>query len=310
MATPQLSEQEILDRLVSISLKRREHEAAAAAQKKAEGIGAPLEAALARMNEMAKVTADFNAVHKTWAMTKPQTIECSLHKLARPINWDKSQVRSWAEDQMVLVYKPCPKCLEARSSLQGSAWLKRLGVPDNMLHACFDNFVCRTEEDSQNFAVAQTFSRARQGFLVMLGKKKGNGKSHLTIALLRQARQGVFIEGPNLFSQLHGSFDRRERVEIRCKETTLLCLDEFGLSHGYDDELAHTHNILNYRHGNKKKTIITGNFANKEEFYKAVGERMQDRLAESGFKICWFTGESRRHEMKQVYFDESTDEVK
>lgn len=306
----QISEEEFQKRMVSYTNKVRAEAARRAEEKKIVSIDAALEAQLKHFERLAEQSREFTELHVAWAATKPQTVECPLHKVQRPINWERSQRRSYDEHQMVLVYKPCPSCLAARSTLDSSQWLKRLGVPTNLLHCSFDNFICNNQEETENLETAKTFARARRGFLVMLGEKFGNGKSHLTVSIMREMQRGNFIEGPTLFSQLHGGFERRERIISRCKESYCLAVDDFGLSHGYDDELAFTHQIFNHRHGEKLKTIITGNFKNKADFFKVIGARMESRLTESGFKMCWFTGDSRRPAMKQAYFDESTDEVK
>lgn len=307
-----MTDTEIVAALVRYKEKVKAEAARRAAERNECKIDETLEKTLAEFERLAERSREFTELHSKWAATQPQTIDCPLHKIPRPINWERSQRRSFEDQEMILVYKPCPNCLAARKTLDGSQWLKRLGVPANLLHCSFENFVCATQEDTDNLATAQKFVRARQGFLVMLGpiEKLGNGKSHLTVAILREIQHGNFVEGPTLFSQLHGGFERRERAMSRCKESHCLAVDDFGLSHGYDDELAFTHEIFNHRHGEKKKTIITGNFSNKHEFYKAIGARMESRLTESGFKICWFTGDSQRPKMKQAYFDETTDEVK
>lgn len=305
-----ITEEEFQKRMVSYKNKVLAEQARRAEEKKIVSIDAALEAQLKHFERLAEQSREFTQLHSAWAAGKAQTIECPLHKIQRPINWERSQRRSYDEHEMILVYKPCPNCLAARNTLDSSQWLKRLGVPANLLHCAFDNFVCKNQEDTENLETAKTFARARRGFLVMLGEKRGNGKSHLTVSILREIQKGNFVEGMTLFSQLHGGFERRERALSRCKDSPCLAVDEFGLSHGYDDELAFTHEIFNHRHGEKLKTIITGNFANKNEFYKAIGARMTDRLSESGFKMCWFTGDSRRPERKQAYFDETTDEVK
>lgn len=297
---------EIQQKLADLSRRQREEEARRTAEAGAVGIDAQLKSTLDRMNEIAEQSRQFTALHRAWGEKQSQSLLCPLHNFARQIDWDKSASRSWQERRNILVYSPCPDCVRASKAMIADPWLIRAGVPRNLIHCSFSGFKAETEEEKANLATAQKFARARQGFLVLLGsiERLGNGKSHLSIAVLREQGHGMFLTTLELFNRIRKSFDSRARIIERCKTTRLLVLDEFGFTPGYDDELPMLHDILNTRHGDKLKTILNGNFETREEFLAEVGKRMASRLDESGFKLCWFNGNSRRPEMKQAYFDE------
>ncbi len=268
-------------------------------------LGADLEAMLARLNQRGKECAEYRVQHAAWAATQPQTLLCSLHQVERAIDWERSLSESFYEKQYLLRYQHCAKCVEYKKVRVESSWLIRAGVPENMGHCSFDNFQPRNEEDVSILRAAKGFSRKRVGFLLMLGEN-GLGKTHLAVALLRDAKGGKLITNQMLLDQLRKSYGSRRGVDIkeRCKEAKLLVLDELGMSQGGADELPMIHDILSSRHDHKRRTIVTGNFENKQQFCSFIGARMASRLEESCYKLLWFKGESHRPKMHQAYFDD------
>jgi DNA replication protein DnaC len=87
-----------------------------------------------------------------------------------------------------------------------------------------------------------------------------------------------------------------------CQGAGCLLLDEIGLSAGGKDELPLLHDVLDYRHGEKLPTIITGNVS-PEQLRDIIGERLADRLKQSAFGILLFSGKSNRPAAKDRYFE-------
>jgi DNA replication protein DnaC len=160
-------------------------------------------------------------------------------------------------------------------------------------------------EAARHLVTVKGFLIKRTGFLVMLGNV-GTGKSHLAVAAMREWRAAVFIKQSSLLRELRATYRDRAACDpvSRCQDAGLLVLDEIGLSAGGRDELPLLHEILDYRYGEHRPTILTGNLG-LDELRGIIGERLSDRLRECALPVLIFSGPSHRPERRGEYFLEN-----
>jgi len=231
---------------------------------------------------------------------QPQSITCRVHPdCNRQI--DKNY-KDKVGGQFKARYLPCIKCQnEARQKVERER-LHSCGVPDNLIHATFDNL--KPESDAAGHVEdTKEFCNAGRGFLVMLGGV-GTGKSHLAVASFRFFGNGWFIKHSSLLNALRATYRDRAAFDPidRANSARLFVLDDVGLSAGGRDELPLLHQILDYRHGERLPTIITSNLS-WENLRDFLGDRMADRLRESTFRVLTFTGTSQRSIARERYFE-------
>jgi len=255
------------------------------------------------LERLRKASADFAARWHEWAAGQPQEARCERHGVQRRLDEDASLRRSWADREMRLAHEPCAKCAAEDAIRARSDELRLAGVLDeNVLHARFDNFQCRTATDESNLAAARRFAERLRGFIVMLGPV-GTGKTHLAVAIMRAvAARSRFTTHGRLLRALRETYrdDRAEDPVRAFSAVRLFVLDEVGMSAGGRDELPLVHDILSARHEARKPTVLTTNL-DEDGFRAAVGERMHDRLSQSGVAKLWFAGESMRSRFRKDY---------
>lgn len=262
------------------------------------------EAALLRMRDLSILREEeWNA----WAVKAniANDLACELHQQRLALDPAASIRASYAHGgQMQAVYQQCKQCAEDERTRQRSDALREAGVFDgNLLHATLDNFVCRTDTDRSNLESARAFVARGKGFLLLLGTM-GTGKSHLAVAIMRaMSCRARFTTQAALLRRLRETYRdaKAEDVVETCKRVRLLVLDELGVSGGGKDELPMLHEILSTRHGERKPTVLTSNLAGEDELQEVLGERMNDRLRQSGFAKLYFRGESLRRTMRKEY---------
>jgi DNA replication protein DnaC len=231
---------------------------------------------------------------------QPQAVRCRVHPDCERLIDEKLTAVATSNNfgQFKAGYTPCRKCLD-------EAQLERLqgyGVPENLLHATFENFMPDAEDDAVHVEVVQSFCETKRGFLILLGGY-GTGKSHLAAAAFRVYGRGWFTGHNSLLMALRATY--RDNAAFnpieKAQSARLFVLDDVGLSAGGKDELPMLHEILNHRHGQRLPTIITSNLQ-YEGLTSVFGERMTDRLRESAFRVLTFTGASHRREARDRYF--------
>lgn len=222
-----------------------------------------------------------------------------------PIDEDASLEASWFAAKNVLVFGPCPKCHAARIERECRAALIKAGVPDNLCHATLENFHAETPEEREALARVKDYAEKACGFLCLFGRTFGTGKSHLAVAVLRAVGRGRFLTQADFLRALRRTYNDMTAPDIvpLCQAASLLVLDEIGMSGGGQDELPALHEVLNYRYGHKKPTVLTGNITTAAEFTRILGPRLEDRMSEAVFARIVLEGKSKRASRRQSYID-------
>lgn len=255
-----------------------------------------LEEMVAREKTLRKDLSDLIAV-------SPLAGFCDRHHVNLAYDDKSSWEASMRAKKAVLVPVVCKECAQEAAEATIQARLKSFGVPSDILHSRFDNWVPGNPSQVAVPEVCHEFAtKVRRGFLILLGSY-GTGKSHLAAACLRHFKTGVFTKQSTLLSDLRTTYrDNKAQNPIeKCKKAGLLVLDEMGVSAGGRDEFPMLHDILDYRYTEKKPTILTGNIS-RDEFKQILGERLNDRLTQATYKIYQLTGESHRARRKDDYF--------
>jgi len=263
-------------------------------------LAATMEETLKRLEAMAAASAELAARWRAWAAKQPP-VRCEKHKAEQPVDEDASLRASL--ETLTIVARPCPVCVAESREVEFRAKLIRCGVPANLAHATLNNWNPTTADDRVTLEKVREFAKAKRGFLVLMGSDYGIGKSHLAVAVLREAGWGRFLTQNQLLLKLRATYrdDKAEDIIEVCKRVKVLVIDEVGLSSGGRDELPMLHEILNHRHGAASlRTVLTSNLE-KDDFVAAIGERMIDRLRESAFASRSLKGKSHRGEMRKQY---------
>jgi len=236
--------------------------------------------------------------------TQPQAIKCERHPhIVRSISLEWT---CWAtkdhQGELTAGYEPCALCAEERTEALVRERLHSQGVPENLLRATLDNW----RPDAENVGHAEfihTFSIDKRGFLILLGDI-GTGKTHLAVGVMRNFKNAFFVKQNTLLRMLRQTYRDGAAIDpvTQCQRAGLLVLDEMGLSSGGRDELPLLHEILDYRHGERKPTILTGNL-DWQALTEIIGQRLSDRLKESAYRVLVFKGESKRREARDEYFN-------
>jgi DNA replication protein DnaC len=256
---------------------------------------------VARMiQRVAERDAEGHRIRLAFMATQPQSKPCRTHPdCIRLIDETATSKATEYYRQPTAGYTPCTKCTQIAENLE----LKKHGVPENLIHASFENFLPDGEVEADHVEVVKSFCAKWRGFLIMLGAF-GTGKSHLAAAALRVRTNGWFVKHSSLLYALRETYRDKSAFDPieRGQSARLLVLDDVGLSAGGRDELPMLHEILDYRHCEQRPTIITSNLP-FDNLAGVLGDRMGDRLRESCFRVLTFTGSSHRREARERYFE-------
>jgi DNA replication protein DnaC len=249
---------------------------------------------------VARLEATFRTAtqaRQEFVTTLPASSPCPRHpEIQRP----RDGRRSWLERRVM--FGPCPVCEQALRQRLENERLLRMGVPDILCHATLENWPAADEQAAANLAAVQEFAQVRRGFLVLLGDV-GRGKTHLAVGVLRTFKSGWLVTQSDLLRRLRATYrDREAENPVQAaQDAGCLVLDEMGHSTGGADELNLLHDVLDYRHGHRKPTILTGNVG-YDQICSVIGGRMADRLRESAFAVLSFGGSSARPMVRERYF--------
>lgn len=198
----------------------------------------------------------------------------------------------------VIITHACPICARVRLEAMENDWLIATGCPHTLLHATFDNWTPRTEDDSETLTTCRRWSSAPTGALLLFGSDFGTGKSHLAVACLKAVHRGRFITHDDFIEALRAKYSnaRAEDIKASLIETPFMVLDDLGITTGGKDELPALHRVLNKRFDTAKPFVLTANVDTPAELVDYLGGRMVDRLCRFAYSIRTLKGESWRYQ--------------
>ena len=152
-------------------------------------------------------------------------------------------------------------------------YMKQAQIPPRFRECSFEGFFASSDNTSLQMALIKARGFADQYPQVVKGLlfigHPGVGKTHLTVAILRQlmTQKGIeclFCSFPDLLEQLQESFDPvalRSKAEILqpVLETEVVAIDDLGarrITDWVEDTVTY---ILNHRYNQKKPTLLTSN---------------------------------------------------
>lgn len=165
--------------------------------------------------------------------------------------------------------------------------LSNLG--ERFRNASFDSWVTSPGTEKCFEAVkryADDFSKFTETGYCIYGRP-GNGKSHLAAALVNAVIQrgytAVFIEVPDLFSQIkatYGGEGSEDRIMKSLAVCDLLVLDDAGAEKPTDWVQEKFYQIINARYKNHLPVVITTNTKDMAGLEDIIGFRAYDRVLE------------------------------
>ena len=211
---------------------------------------------------------------------------------------------------------PCPLCEDTgwkpvdahgiRRVVRCDCWKQQVGatrlgdanIPKRYQHCSLENFVAYNESLAkavdQARRVAEAFPAVARGLL--LEGQPGVGKTHLAVAVLKQAIQatgarGLFYDTRELLRVIRSTYDRSIRTtELEVlrpvMSADLLVLDDLGAEKTSEwvDETMNL--IVNTRYNERRLTIFTSNYPDipdetePNSLLFRIGFRMRSRLHE------------------------------
>lgn len=181
-------------------------------------------------------------------------------------------------------------------------------IPYRFSEKSFSDYVASSSSQKTNLEKCQGYAadftdHYQAGRCLILSGTVGTGKTHLAIAILRDAVENKSFAGKywtvnGLLQTIRSSYEKdsgfsEADVIDSVTYTDLLVLDEVGATKQSEFELATLFNIINSRYERQVPTIIISNLGPKQ-IGEAIGERCFDRLREGGGECLVFQGESAR----------------
>lgn len=196
---------------------------------------------------------------------------------------------------------------QARLRRKADSLLQRAAIPPRFEDRRLENFVPHNEGARRALDIAQEYvddfeevlSRGRS--LIFSGGV-GAGKTHLAVgiaqALLARNRLAVFSSVLAAVRSIKDTYRRGSDLSesdaiARLVAPDLLILDEVGVQFGSETEKMLLFEIINGRYEHRRPTLVISNLA-KESLALYLGERVVDRLRESGGRMVIFDWPSYR----------------
>ena len=227
---------------------------------------------------------------------------------------------------------PCPGCEREREEQreeqsrkqeqqmrdeQRRARIKRnraaAAIPTRFAGCTFDNYDATQEGQRRALADAKRFAEnfdavSKQGNNLILCGMPGCGKTHLACAiavyLLAAGYSVVYTQVIELVRAIrdtwrHDSEKTTTAVIEKYRTVDLLILDEAGVQFGSEAERTQIFDVVDGRHRERRPTIIVSNL-NGEALRERLGERLFDRMTETGSTVVIFNWKSYRQVPKHV----------
>lgn len=182
---------------------------------------------------------------------------------------------------------PCRYERQRRQQAHIKRLLESSGVPRIYKEISFDEYK-ETDENRKAIEAAHWIVNDDKDSSVYFYGSKGTGKTMLSCVITNEiARRGkvvLFSSVPDLMADIRASFksDNTDEVINSVKNAPILVLDDLGAERATEWVGEQIFAIINARYADKKKTIITSNFAPDElaaHFAdKTQGERIVSRI--------------------------------
>lgn len=257
-----------------------------------------------------EVMAGFNRIH-TLAEQFAKDIKTQADKVAhRPcpihesefmeIDLDATMVASrMTRGKFIPKWKPCHLCRHQNLVNERHGQWIRMGVPNKVAHATFDNFNAETPEQIEVLEKAKDRFLRSSGFLLLLGTH-GTGKSHLAAAVLKRVGNGRFITHEELVGELRRTYEDggREKMMEKYQKAPCLVLDEIIPKMKGDDIEPMLYRILAYRYDRDLITVLTSN-EGLASLLEILGKKLEDRMAQN-YTVAFFKWNSYRRTHREV----------
>lgn len=247
-----------------------------------------------------------------------KTIHCPRHpRVTMALDRERSMSESWdgrpkgqanAPWQIAIRYKPCPACVAAVGDVATHHRLKEWGVPGKLVGETIDSWIPRSVEDRDALVKIRQYAARPRGFLFLLSKNPGPGKTHLAVGILRMKPKGLFVTEAKFMEMIHVEYSGGPRRAMkRYQRIPFLVFDELGFCGNAADVKTKIHELMDERINERRATIITGNVPSIEAVESIVGPRLFDRMTETAFTAITLAGKSMREEKRDSYLDAPAD---
>lgn len=248
------------------------------------------------MNASVSISSDENDIMRVWTAAelgvKPICCPiCGKEKTWRKGNFSGAVIK-------IPIMCRCEVDLEKEIKRQEDARakqerIKRVLAMSNLgerfKNATFDSFEDKPGTGQCCCAVkqyAEDFDKKTETGYCIYGRP-GNGKSHLAAALVNRVIQrgftAVFIEVPDLFSQIKATYDGEGSEGDILRSLTscdLLVLDDAGAEKPTEWVQEKFYQIINARYKNHRPVVITTNTKDMAGLEDIIGFRAYDRVLE------------------------------
>ena len=242
-----------------------------------------------------------------------ETRQCMVHGDYVSVHWRPQDPDRWTpcmacvrDEERQRHYEEGQRNLED-SRVQTQQRLEDAGIPARWKDHTFKNYEASTAGQVNALREVRHFAEhfgdaLKTGKSLMLVGSVGTGKTHLAVAtaqhVIANKRTVRYVTMGKLMQRIKESWgalatEKTSAVIDFYTGPDLLIIDEVGVQYGSDAEKNITFEILNDRYNQLRPTILISNLE-MDALKVFLGERILDRLRESGGKAVLFNWVSHR----------------